>query len=253
MADLDTLRKALAVSPDNIPLLLLFAQTALDEWSTEDAREAYDRILKQVPQHREAGLGIARTLFQEGKPSEAAVRLEQLIAFAPDFAPALALAARIYLSEDNRADAVDAYRRAVEIDKNVMDAALAKELGLDPSGRDPREGPRAAATGSGTTAYGFAGDDSDDGDDDETPSHPSVPPDLEKLVERPKQKFDDVGGMDALKEQIRMKILYPMQNPDLFRAYGKTIGGGVLLYGPPGCGKTLISRATAGEINASFF
>src|SRR6185295_4585575 len=45
----------------------------------------------------------------------------------------------------------------------------------------------------------------------------------------------------------------PMQNPDLFRAYGKTIGGGVLLYGPPGCGKTLISRATAGEIKASFF
>lgn len=49
-----------------------------------------------------------------------------------------------------------------------------------------------------------------------------------------------------------MKILYPLQNPDLFRAYGKKIGGGVLLYGPPGCGKTLLSRATAGEIKANF-
>lgn len=71
MADLDTLRTALGVSPDNIPLLLLFAQTALDEWSTEDARQAYSRVLKIDPSHGEAGLGLARTFFQEGKPSEA--------------------------------------------------------------------------------------------------------------------------------------------------------------------------------------
>ena len=49
-----------------------------------------------------------------------------------------------------------------------------------------------------------------------------------------------------------MKIIYPLQNRDLFRAYGKKIGGGVLLYGPPGCGKTLISQATAGEIRSNF-
>jgi SpoVK/Ycf46/Vps4 family AAA+-type ATPase len=49
-----------------------------------------------------------------------------------------------------------------------------------------------------------------------------------------------------------MKIIYPLTKPELFRAYGKKIGGGVLLYGPPGCGKTLLSRATAGEIQASF-
>ncbi len=49
-----------------------------------------------------------------------------------------------------------------------------------------------------------------------------------------------------------MKILYPIKNKGLFEAYGKKIGGGVLLYGPPGCGKTLISRAIAGEIDADF-
>jgi len=47
-------------------------------------------------------------------------------------------------------------------------------------------------------------------------------------------------------------MLYPMENPKLFEAYGKSVGGGVLLYGPPGCGKTLISRATTGEINANY-
>jgi len=72
------------------------------------------------------------------------------------------------------------------------------------------------------------------------------------FLERPGINFSDIGGMESVKEEIRMKILYPLKNPDLFRAYGKKAGGGVLLYGPPGCGKTLISRATAGEIEANF-
>jgi SpoVK/Ycf46/Vps4 family AAA+-type ATPase len=58
--------------------------------------------------------------------------------------------------------------------------------------------------------------------------------------------------MEVLKEEIGMKIIYPLQHPELYRAYGKQIGGGILLYGPPGCGKTHLARATAGEIHAGF-
>ena len=65
--------------------------------------------------------------------------------------------------------------------------------------------------------------------------------------------FQDVGGMEALKEQIRLKILYPFIRPELYAAYGKKTGGGILLYGPPGCGKTYLARATAGEMGASFY
>lgn len=71
-------------------------------------------------------------------------------------------------------------------------------------------------------------------------------PDRERIT------FADVGGLDGLKEDIRMKVVLPYRRPDLFAAYGKKAGGGLLLYGPPGCGKTLLARATAGECDAAF-
>ena len=71
-------------------------------------------------------------------------------------------------------------------------------------------------------------------------------------IERPEIDFGDVGGMEELKEEIRLKIIYPLQHPEMYKAYGKAAGGGILMYGPPGCGKTYLARATAGEIKAGF-
>ncbi len=71
--------------------------------------------------------------------------------------------------------------------------------------------------------------------------------------ERPNVKFEDIAGLEDVKEQIRIKLLYPFTHPEAASQYGIQPGGGMLLYGPPGTGKTLIARAVAGEINAAFF
>ncbi len=64
--------------------------------------------------------------------------------------------------------------------------------------------------------------------------------------------FDQVGGMTEIKQVIHRMIILPLSRPELYARYGRKIGGGVLLYGPPGCGKTLLARATAGECGLPF-
>lgn len=251
MASPDALRSALAHSPDNIPLLLLYAEACLAEWETEEALISYARVLKLQPDHAGAALGHARTLFTGGRASEAALRLELLLARNPSDAAAHLLLARVLLSEDDRHAARKHYDDAVSLDGTLADAALAGEL------KTPLR-PPAEPPGKARVPVGGCGDifnpEAYEAQEDSTSVFPgSSGPAAEQGLERPKQNFADIGGMEALKEEIRMKLIHPLKHPELFRAYGKKIGGGVLLYGPPGCGKTLLSRATAGEIGANFF
>jgi SpoVK/Ycf46/Vps4 family AAA+-type ATPase len=71
-------------------------------------------------------------------------------------------------------------------------------------------------------------------------------------VERSTIRLADVGGMGAVKERLELAFLGPMRNPELRKLYGKSLRGGLLLYGPPGCGKTFLARAVAGELGAQF-
>jgi SpoVK/Ycf46/Vps4 family AAA+-type ATPase len=235
MSKLDPLRQAVAVSPENVPLLLLLAHACLDEWSLDEARSLFERVLKLDPTKPEALVGIARILHLSGKTSEAVVRIEALITQQPNFAPAHLLLARLHAGEGNLAAARTSYEKALSLDPTSKDPSLEKEFkGPAPK---PVEPEKVTMSGQGWSPEAD--------DEDKSPASGAE-------VERPKLTFSDIGGMDAIKEEIRMKIIHPLKNPQLFQAYGKKVGGGVLLYGPPGCGKTLLSRATAGEIKANF-
>ncbi|MEU4619088.1 AAA family ATPase [Actinoplanes sp. NPDC023801] len=71
-------------------------------------------------------------------------------------------------------------------------------------------------------------------------------------VESSGVRLADVGGMTEVKERLELAFLGPMRNPELRKLYGKSLRGGLMLYGPPGCGKTFIARAVAGEMGARF-
>ena len=71
-------------------------------------------------------------------------------------------------------------------------------------------------------------------------------------VERSGIRLADVAGMAEVKRRLEAAFLAPMRNPELRRLYGKSLRGGLLMYGPPGCGKTFIARAVAGELGAAF-
>jgi len=238
MSQMDSLREAVRVSPDNVPLLCLFAETCLNEFHADEAVQAFQQALALEPKHPEARVGLARALHQTGKTSEAVVRLEAFLQEFPENSAAWLHLSRFLMAEGHRDQAKTCYEKSLKLPGGRQDTSLEQELYL----RD-----QSAPVKGRVTSEGW-----------QDPTEPStIPtPDLPKadadFIEKPDVSFEDIGGMEDVKEEIRMKILYPLKNPDLFRAYGKKAGGGVLLYGPPGCGKTLISRATAGEIDANF-
>lgn len=89
--------------------------------------------------------------------------------------------------------------------------------------------------------------------DDEDDDGEAVEPDTSAFrVESSMITLADVGGMSAVKDRINAAFLAPLRNPELRKLYGKSLKGGLLMYGPPGCGKTFLARALAGELQAKF-
>jgi len=247
MNDLDALRKALEVSPDNIPLILLLARGLIANFELEQAREQFQHVLSLDASHLEGQLGLAEVANMLGSTSEASVRLEALCNNAPECAPAWLVRATIALHEEEAIKAREYYERAVALDPSNHDPELSRRIGE--AGGIAKEEPPSPVPVSTGGGFGAASLDPDSNSD--LPSSDQREIGLE-FSEKSDSDFSKVGGMEDVKEDIRMKILYPLQNRELFKAYGKKAGGGLMVYGPPGCGKTMISRATAGEIDAKY-
>lgn len=218
---IESLREALQFSPDNIPLRLHLAGMLYSEGLTDEAISEYRIVVSQSPGDKRALAGLARAYYLKGETQTALVILEDL----PDEnydADLFLLSARLLLRDGDRERAANHYRKAVEMDPEMQDEEL------DEAFRRPA-----------------AHIQTEDGEDWESLLD-------DRVAEKPKVNFDNVGGMKGVKEEIELKIIRPLEHQDLYKAYGKTIGGGILMYGPPGCGKTFIARATAGQINAKF-
>merc|ERR1711987_6995 len=74
----------------------------------------------------------------------------------------------------------------------------------------------------------------------------------EVTVQIPTTTWDDIGGLENVKAEMREMILYPIEHPEKFEKFGMKPSKGVLFYGPPGCGKTMLAKAVASETSANF-
>ena len=212
------LLEALSVSPENVPLRLQVAGMMMAEKEYEEATKQYQEVLQRSYGNIKGQSGLAAGYYHQQKYSAAIIVYEQMkdsIATADEV-----LYIKCLIKEHSIEQALAHYQQVLALNPGFSDEEIDKHLRL-PSTMDMDDD------------FGF--------DDDES-----------YLMEKPSIRFSDVGGMKNVKEEISIKIIQPLKNPDLFKAFGKKSGGGILMYGPPGCGKTFIAKATAGEIDAKF-
>lgn len=265
-----SLREALAVAPNNVPLRILLGRTLLKLGRAEESYAEFKNALVRDRERSDARMGAGAAALALGRWGETVehwwpVR-QQLES------DELRELARAAVQANRREEARTAYDELLARDPSFRDLGLDRALRQAPTitqsapsrpappPAPPTASVRAAPpmptrpppTSGSPPPYSLPTSGMSllppaDPSLDELDPMPDIPDTL-----RPSATFADVGGLESLKERLRMDIIYPLQRPDLFKAYGKKVGGGVLLYGPPGCGKTLVARAAAGECNVTF-
>jgi transitional endoplasmic reticulum ATPase len=215
---IDNLKEALKFSPDNIPLRQLLAETFVNLNRLDEA-EAEFSILLKYSKDSKIKVGLANVFYKKGNYSACNVILEELIESGLHDIAVYTLYAKGLLRENAISKAIESYQKALSINPSFYDEELDAHLRV----------------------RGFSEENDDESEEVDS-----------RFLQKPDVNFSDVGGMENVKKEIELKIIKPLQHPELYKAYGKKIGGGILLYGPPGCGKTFIAKATAGQVNAKF-
>ncbi len=211
---LDSLRRAVEAMPDDVPLRLHLATLLLSSGLRDEAVRQLGAILQRDPGN-ETALGLLTAGVGPATPAEAAGQ-----------APAG--------ETGHSAERTVAHPPPTAPASPGGDAAGARPSAFDWSQAEDELRDVLPAM--------FVGEGESGG-----PGEPDA-----YDAEQAGLTLADVAGMTEVKQRLEAAFLAPMRNPDLRRLYGKSLRGGLLLYGPPGCGKTFIARAVAGELGAKF-
>lgn len=240
------LKKSLSHNPDDWETRLHIASLLIEGGSTPEATALLSEA-RSLPDSENMQLNYA-SILRHGNGDKAMEMLDTIIASNKSCARAYRIKADILRARGMREEARKQYNVATVIDEALEDAEF--EAWLENPGSSPGEAAPKVALPVGSM------------EPSPEESHKITPEDddfsgvdaLDKIIESTRDliDFSHIGGMEPLKERIRMSIIHPFKNKEIFKKFKKRSGGGLLFYGPPGCGKTLISRATAGECGAHF-
>ncbi|HEY1890514.1 MAG TPA: ATP-binding protein [Steroidobacteraceae bacterium] len=191
-----------------------------------ESREDLERALLGDPFNGEVRGRYAECLLAAAEHAAALAQYEILIRQAPEAAPLHVGAARALLLLGQPAEAARRYAGARQLKGFIPHEELEAHLAATTRAHSPKLSVLEGGRSDNVVELGAP------------------------IQER--TRFDDVAGLEDLKRTIRLQIIEPFLKPGLFAKFKKRAGGGVLLYGPPGCGKTMIARAVATECRAEF-
>ncbi len=192
---------------------------------------------------------VAALFLDAGRPGDALGHAEAVLSRRPDHVEALELAARAGAAVgDPRAEGWARLHASLSPAASGAEAPAAPPPPAVAPGAPPPP-PDGPASVAGLPARDGIGEGRADEAHDWDRFLQEVLLDAGQL---PPVTLADVGGMDDVKQRLEQSFLTPLRNPELRRAYGAHLRGGLLLWGPPGCGKTFLARAVAGELGAQF-
>jgi AAA+ superfamily predicted ATPase len=203
--------------------------------------------IEKDPENIALRLHLVSLLFDSGRMEEALNHCAVILTSQPDQTEALSYAARAAeaIGDSKRAEG---YRRLLTAlsatdplappssSKKPEESTWPSDLFLEKPERETKAPPLANPSVADDIKLVWGGDDNEEFWE----------------AEKPGVTLVDVAGMDEVKRRLNLAFLAPLKNPEMMKMFGKTLRGGLLLYGPPGCGKTYIARATAGELGAKF-
>jgi AAA+ superfamily predicted ATPase len=170
--------------------------------------------------------------------------LAERLARTSDLPEDKVMLARAFHGLGREQEAISVYRQAIAQDPAIRNRDLERLLGIRPGlVTNPQPAKVISLTNYSSRREGKAGEQ-----DRRDASVELYADDFDETA----VTFADVAGLDHVKAEIRRRIVLPYLKPSLFERFKRKPGGSILLYGPPGCGKTLIARAAAGECDARF-